>query len=131
MYKPDCDSHTHSKPNRHAPAIDGEWIGTAAKPDGSTASVILNFDEVSPELTIEPLIRKWKLALKQEGERISLSTEGRTLDPFKKIEFSGTAENGSITGNITWDGHASQTYFIQLDLCDRGNSCRIRRCLSF
>ena len=94
--------------------LTGEWIGTAAKPDGSTASVIVNFDAASPELTIEPLTRKWKLDLKQEGGRISLSTEGRTLDPFKKIEFNGTAENGSITGNITWDGHASQTHFIQL-----------------
>ena len=97
LYKPDCDSHTHSKPNRHAPAIDGgvdrhrRQTTPSSSPRGGCS-----------------------LALKQEGGRISLSTEGRTLDPFKKIEFSGTTENGSITGNITWDGHASQTHFIQL-----------------
>ncbi|MBL0347000.1 hypothetical protein [Candidatus Villigracilis affinis] len=75
--------------------LTGEWIGTAAKSDGSTASVILNFDEVSPELTIEPLTRKWKLVLKQEGGRISLSTEGRTSTRSRRSNSAARRKTGA------------------------------------
>ncbi|HNF36873.1 MAG TPA: prolyl oligopeptidase family serine peptidase [Anaerolineales bacterium] len=101
-------------PTTTPPPLTGEWIGTAAKPDGSIASVIVNFDEDIPELNIEPMTRRWKLELKQEGGQLRFLAEGRTRDPFERIEFSGRAENGLISGEITWDGHTSQTHFIQL-----------------
>ncbi len=92
--------------------LTGEWLGAATKPDGSNASLSINFDDA--KLSIEPLTKTWSTTVTQNGEAVSLSAEGKSNDLFKQIEFTGTFINGVFTGELNWDGTKSDITFTPI-----------------
>jgi alpha/beta superfamily hydrolase len=92
----------------------GDWIGAAAIPDGTTASIQISFDGSEAKLNIEPRTQSWKLSLTQNNEGIQFSATGGTRDPFKQIEFTGTLSNGVLIGSVNWDGTLSQALFLPI-----------------
>ena len=96
--------------------LTGEWIGGVAKPDGSIASVILNFDVA--KLNIEPLTAAWSMTVTQNAEGINFSATGKSNDPFTEIEFAGSFSGENLTGEISWDGQKSSVMFIPIVAVD-------------
>jgi dienelactone hydrolase len=87
--------------------LSGEWIGAVTKPDGTTSSVILKFDESKFLFQIEPLTKIWDANLSQNNGSIEFSVTGKVRDPFKQIVFTGALKNGVLTGEINWDDAVS------------------------
>lgn len=97
--------------------LTGEWLGGVTKPDGSTASLFVNFDNA--KLNIEPLTKTWSMTVTQNGETINISVEGKVKDPFTQIEFAGTLAGGNLSGELTWDGQKSSVTFMPLAVVDK------------
>jgi hypothetical protein len=97
--------------------LTGEWLGGVTKPDGSTASLFVNFDNA--KLNIEPLTKTWSMTVTQNGETINISVEGKVKDPFTQIEFAGTLAGGNLSGELTWDGQKSSITFMPLAVVDK------------
>ncbi len=95
----------------------GEWLGAATKPDGATASLSINFDDV--KLNIEPLTKTWSLTVTQNGEVVKFSAEGKSKEPFVKLEFTGTFANGIFSGALNWDGTTSPITFTPIVTVDK------------
>jgi pimeloyl-ACP methyl ester carboxylesterase len=112
---PIAPTHSESPPPE---PVTGQWIGAATKPDGSTVSVVLSFDGSEPDLYIEPLTKKWKLELMQNGDTVQFSVEGASSYPFKQIEFTGKHSHAGFTGQVTWDGQVSEVIFTPLASVD-------------
>jgi dienelactone hydrolase len=96
--------------------LTGAWIGGVTKPDGSSASLLLNFD--TSKLNIEPLTASWSMTVTQNAEGINLSAAGKSNDPFTEIEFAGTVSEGNLTGEISWDGQKSSVIFTPIVAVD-------------
>jgi uncharacterized protein len=84
--------------------LTGDWLGAAAMPDGTTASIQITFADPEANLSIEPRTQSWKLAVIQNNELIEFAATGGTRDPFQKLKFTGTFVNGVFSGDLNWDG---------------------------
>jgi len=82
--------------------------------DGSTASVVLDFNGSQPDLSIEPMTKTWKLELTQDGDAVHFSATGASNDPFQKIDFTGIFSARGFTGQINWDGYSSDVVFTSV-----------------
>src|SRR5215510_1511415 len=109
------------------PPLAGTWLGSAMKPDGTTASIQLTLKEADSTISIEPLIKTTKLTVDQNNATFKFSAVGDSRDTFKQIEFTGAITNGSLQnsegqpddalilrGTITWDGTSSSAIFISI-----------------
>jgi len=96
--------------------LTGEWLGSTTKPDGSTASLSINFDEA--KLSIEPMTKTWSMAVTQNVEAIHFSAAGKSNDPFTQIEFMGMFSGGNISGELNWDGRKSSVIFTAIVAVD-------------
>jgi len=96
--------------------LTGEWLGGVTKPDGSIASLSLNFDDAN--LTIEPLTATWSMAVTQNGEQVTFSASGKSKDPFTQIDFAGTFSNGGFAGELSWDDQKSSLTFTPIASVD-------------
>lgn len=92
--------------------LTGQWLGGTTKPDGTMASLSLNFDDA--KLTIEPLTATWSMTVTQNGEQVNFSASGKSHDPFTQIDFAGTFSNGSLVGELNWDGQKSSVPFTPI-----------------
>ncbi|MFN8414270.1 MAG: prolyl oligopeptidase family serine peptidase [Anaerolineales bacterium] len=99
-------------------SLTGEWLGGLTLADGTTQSVVLNFDESNPTLNIEPRTNILPLTLTQEAEVIRFSAKGKWADPFKDIEFTGSLSTGILTGELKWDGETLPIKFIPIASVD-------------
>ena len=106
-----------ASPLVHPEPLTGNWLGAATKPDGTNMSLSLNFDDA--KLNIEPLTKTWSMAVTQNGEAVTFSAEGKSNDPFKQIEFTGTFINGVLTGELNWDGTTSAITFTPIAVVDK------------
>jgi len=95
----------------------GNWLGAAIKPDGTSMSLSVNFDNA--KLNIEPLAKTWSITVTQNGEAATFSAEGKVQDPFKQIEFTGTLIKGVFTGELSWDGTTSTVMFTPITVLDK------------
>ena len=98
--------------------LTGTWLGGLTQPDGSTSSLSLSFDGSEPILNIEPMTKSWPLTLTQNGTAIHFSAEGKSLDPFEKIEFNGTLSDGNISGELNWNGRTVPIAFTPIAAVD-------------
>ncbi len=99
--------------------LTGEWIGAATMPDGTTASIQLEFDDTAePKLSIEPKTETWKVDMTQNGEDVNFSAGGIAGAPFASIEFTGTLTNESLSGEFNWDGQKNSIVFIPIASVD-------------
>lgn len=109
------------------PKLTGTFLGTAAQPDGSTASIELTLTESGSTLIIEPFTKAIPVTVAQDNASLTFSAAGDSQDRFTQIEFIGNIANGiipnsegqpsdslTLKGNITWDGAVSQTLFIPI-----------------
>lgn len=92
--------------------LTGEWISAATTPDGSTASIVLNFDDGT--FNIEPLTATWAMTVTHNGEAVHFSVTGKKNDMFQQIEFDGAYQNNILAGEINWDGKTSTTTFSSI-----------------
>ena len=97
-------------------SLTGDWLGGATNPDGSVASLSLNFD--TAKLMIEPLTATWSMTVTQHGEQVAFSAAGKSNDPFKRIDFAGTFSNGTLFGELNWDGQKSSVTFTPIASMD-------------
>jgi len=97
--------------------LTGDWLGAATKPDGTTASLSINFDDA--KLNIEPLTQTWLASITQNGELVEFSVEGKSKDIFQKLEFSGSFVNGVFSGKLNWDGTMHSIVFTRLATVDK------------
>jgi alpha/beta superfamily hydrolase len=99
--------------------LTGEWIGATTMPDGTTASIQLDFDDtVEAKLGIEPKTETWKIDVTQNGEDVHFSAVRKSSDPFTSIEFTGTLTNESLSGEFNWDDQKSSIVFLQIASVD-------------
>lgn len=98
----------------------GQWMGAAAKPDGSIASVVLHIGESESSLNIEPMTKTWNLKVEQDGSTIQFSAMGTANDPFEQIEMNGTYSDAKFTGEWDWDGEKSAITFTPIASVDVG-----------
>jgi uncharacterized protein len=96
--------------------LSGEWLGGVTKPDGSTASLSLNFED--SKLSIEPLTTTWPMTVTQNGEDVTFLVSGKSKDPFTQIKFAGTFSQRSLSGGITWDGQENAVTFTPIATVD-------------
>ena len=80
--------------------------------------MLIDFNASPPRLSIEPLTRTWNLEEVQNGDALQYSVVGKTSDPFKRIEFNGTFQNGSLTGMMDWDGVTDPVTFAPIVAVD-------------
>jgi len=99
--------------------LTGDWLGAATKPDGTTASIQINFDDSEATLNIEPRTQSWKLTVTQKNENVQFTTTGGTRDPFKQIEFTGTFVNSVFSGGLVWDGTTTDITFSPIAVVDK------------
>jgi uncharacterized protein len=92
--------------------LSGNWIGGVTKPDGSIASLSINFDDA--KLNIEPMTQTWSISVAQSGETINFSAQGESSDAFAQIEFTGVLSGEYLSGELTWDGQKSQVTFTPI-----------------
>ena len=97
--------------------LKGEWIGAATLPDGTTASLQIDFDG-EPKLNIEPKTQTWIVDVTQNAEQVIFSAVGKSNDPFASIEFAGTLTNGTLSGELNWDEKQSQIIFMPIASVD-------------
>jgi len=97
--------------------LKGDWLGAATKPDGSLESLSINFEDA--KLKFEPLTKTWSMAVTQNQETINISVEGKSNDPFAKIEFTGTLTGGNLSGELTWDARKSLVTFMPISVVDK------------
>ena len=97
--------------------LTGNWLGAATKPDGSLESLSINFEDA--KLKFEPLTKTWSMAVTQNQETINISVEGKSNDPFAKIEFTGTLTGGNLSGELTWDARKSLVTFMPISVVDK------------
>ncbi|MEO8357253.1 MAG: prolyl oligopeptidase family serine peptidase [Chloroflexota bacterium] len=104
-----------------APALTGQWIGAATKPDGTTASIQVTLADSDSEskLNIEPFTHLWKLMLEQNNEAVHFTATSKVDEPFQEIEFTGTFVNGIFSGELNWDGTASAITFTPIASVDK------------
>ena len=95
-------------------SLTGEWLGGLTLADGTTQSVVLDFDELNPTLNVEPRATTSPLTLTQEAEVIRFSATGRWADPFKDIEFTGSLSTGILSGELNWDGETLPIKFVPI-----------------
>ena len=96
--------------------LTGEWLGGVTKPDGSIASLSLNFD--SSKLSIEPLTATWSITVTQNGENVAFLASGNSKELFTQIKFAGTFSQGRLSGDITWDGQENLVTFTPIAAVD-------------
>src|SRR5262245_14105808 len=65
------------------PPLAGTWLGSALKPDGTTASMQLTLKEADSTISIEPLTRTTKLTVEQNSATFKFSAVGDSHDAFK------------------------------------------------
>jgi uncharacterized protein len=94
--------------------LTGKWIGAATKPDGSIASIIIDFEESKTSLTIEPLAQVWQTDFSHENGVIQFSAKGGMRDPFEEIAFTGELVNEVLSGDLKWNGQANPVTFTPL-----------------
>ena len=99
-------------------SLIGEWLGGITRANGSTISIVLNFDGTEPILNIEPLTKDWLLTLTQEDQAVHFSTIGDTADPFKRVEFTGSFSSGLLDGEVNWDGEVISIKFTPIASVD-------------
>lgn len=99
--------------------LTGDWLGAGTKPDGTTASIQISFDDSEAKLSIEPRTQSWKLTVVQNNESLEFVATGGTTDPFKQIEFTGAYVNGVLTGNLNWDGAINPITFTSIVSVDK------------
>ncbi len=99
--------------------LTGDWLGAAAVPDGTTASIQISFADPEAKLSIEPRTQLWKLTVTQNNENIQFTATGATRDPFQKLKFTGTFVNGVFSGELDWDGTTSAVTFTPIAVVDR------------
>jgi len=91
-------------------------MGAATKPDGSIASIRVNFDDGI--LWIEPRTATWSISITQSVESIDFSASGGTDAPFKEIRFVGTFKRATLIGELNWDGATSSVDFTRIASVD-------------
>src|SRR5690242_1670168 len=106
-------------PTVPAPALTGQWMGAATKPDGKAASIQIMFGDSESKLNIEPFTHIWRLNFEQNNEAIRFTATGGTRDPFQKIEFTGTFINNVLSGELDWDGTRSVAAFTPIISVDK------------
>lgn len=106
--------------------LSGLWMGTATKPDGTSASVILDFN--TSKLQVEPMTKIWNMTIEQTETDISLVVAGEnSKDPFESVRFDGSFSNfvsiegfvnepaiETLTGALDWDGAMSAVTFLPI-----------------
>jgi alpha/beta superfamily hydrolase len=97
--------------------LTGSWIGGATKPDGSIASLSVDFDDA--KLNIEPLTKTWSMNVTQNGAEINFSAAGKGDDSFTQIDFIGKFSDKNLSGEINWDGKKSSVTFMPLVSVDK------------
>jgi dienelactone hydrolase len=97
--------------------LTGDWLGGATKPDSTSVSLSVNFDNA--KLNIEPLTKTWSMTVTQSGETVTFSVAGKSNDPFKQIEFTGTFVNGVFAGELNWDGATNAIKFTPIAVVDK------------
>lgn len=98
------------------PLLTGEWITGVTGQDGSTQSILLNFDLLT--LTIEPRMQTWPLTVTQSEKGITASATGSASDPFQQIKFAGSFFDQVLSGELTWDDQLTSvtlTPLLQVD----------------
>src|SRR5215510_201494 len=85
-----------SPPPTALPPLVGTWLGSAVKPDGTTASIQLTLKEADSTISIEPLTKTTKLTMEQNSATFKFSAVGDSHDAFKQIEFTGAITKGSL-----------------------------------
>ena len=100
--------------------LSGFWLGAITDSSSATQSVLIDFNASPPTINIEPLTRVWNLETVQNGETLQFSVVGKTTDPFMRIEFNGTYQNGSLTGATDWDGVTGRVTFMPIVAVDAG-----------
>lgn len=96
--------------------LTGTWLGGVTKPDGTIASLSLNFD--TAQLSIEPLTKTWPIAPTSNGEGFSLSVSSKVKDPFTQISLTGIYKNNGLSAEVDWDGQKSEVTFTQIVTVD-------------
>jgi uncharacterized protein len=94
------------------PLLTGEWIAAVTGADGSTQSILMNFDVST--LSIEPRTKTWPLTVTQSEKGITASATGSASDPFKQIKFTGSFFDQVLSGELTWDDQVASLTFTPL-----------------
>ena len=107
------------------PPLAGKWIGSATKPDGSTASIQINIAASETTLIIEPFTRKISSTFMQKDYEIRFVAMGVTGDSFQQIEFNGVvsikpevSRSVVLTGTFKWDDVSSPIIFFPIQSID-------------
>jgi len=94
--------------------LTGNWLGAVTKPDGTTTSIQIAFNDSETTLSIEPQTRTWKLTLEQNNDAVHFTASSGVTNPFKQIEFTGTFINGVFSGELNWDGTTNSITFTPI-----------------
>ncbi len=94
--------------------LTGVWMGAVTKPDGSSASIQLTFNESNAVLSIEPFTKTWQLDVTRANGEIQFLLMGNKIDPFTQINFLGSLANNVLSGDITWDGQQTFITFVPI-----------------
>jgi alpha/beta superfamily hydrolase len=94
------------------PLLTGEWIAGVTGEDGSTQSILMDFDVLT--LTIEPHTKTWPLTVTQSEKGITASATGDAPDPFKQIKFTGSFFDQVLSGELHWNDKVTSVTFTPL-----------------
>lgn len=99
--QPSVPTYTPTPDFLPPPLLTGQWITPVTGEDGSTQSILFNFDILT--LNIEPGTQTWPLTVTQSEKGITASATGSASDPFKQIKFTGSFFDQVLSGELTWD----------------------------